>query len=154
ETPSRRKIFTCHPPFDRRRAAPGRGEGPATEVQERACATDILRRLATQAYRSPVRDDLNDLLAFYAQARADGGDFEEGIRFGIPGILANPRFMFRVEATPPERASGSGAYRLTDLDLASRLSFFLWGTLPDQELLKVAGDGTLSSPAVLDRQVR
>ena len=78
DTPSRRRIFSCH---------------PATPAQERACATDILRRLATQAYRGPVRDDLNDLLGFYTQARKEGGDFEEGIRFGIQGILANPRFM-------------------------------------------------------------
>ena len=150
DTPSRRKIFTCRPaspPFDKLRAAPSGVEGPS---QERPCATDILRRLATQAYRGPVRDDLNDLLTFYTQARADGGDFDEGIRFGIQGILANPRFMFRVEQQPQ---TGNDAYRVTDVDLASRLSFFLWGTLPDQQLLKVAGDGTLKNPAVFDKQV-
>jgi hypothetical protein len=136
ETPSRRKIFTCK---------------PASPAQERACATDILRRLATQAYRGPVRDDLNDLLAFYAQARADGGDFEAGIRFGVQGILANPRFIFRVEQQPQ---TTNEVYRVSDVDLASRLSFFLWGTLPDQELLKAAGDGTLRNAAVLDKQVR
>jgi mono/diheme cytochrome c family protein len=135
DTPSRRKIFTCH---------------PTTPSQERACAMEILRRLATQAYRGPVRDDLNDLLNFYAQARQDGGDFEDGIRFGIQGILANPRFMFRVEQSPTQ---SHDTYRLTDLDLASRLSYFLWGTLPDQELLKAAGDGTLRNAAVFDRQV-
>jgi mono/diheme cytochrome c family protein len=135
DTPSRRKIFTCQ---------------PSSASQERACATDILRRLATQAYRGPVRDDLNDLLSFYAQARADGGDFEEGIRFGVQGILANPRFMFRIEQTPP---AGNDVYRVTDVDLASRLSFFLWGTLPDQELMKAANDGTLRNAAVLERQV-
>ncbi|HEY7284066.1 MAG TPA: DUF1592 domain-containing protein [Vicinamibacterales bacterium] len=134
DTPSRRKIFTCHP----------------TPAQERTCATDILRRLATQAYRGPVRDDLNDLLSFYTQARNEGGDFEEGIRFGIQGILANPRFMFRVEQAP---TTSGDTYRLTDSDLASRLSFFLWGTLPDQELLKAAGDGTLRNPAAYDRQI-
>jgi mono/diheme cytochrome c family protein len=136
DTPSRQRIFTCR---------------PASASQERACATDILRRLATQAYRGPVRDDLNDLLTFYTQARAEGGDFDEGIRFGIQGILANPRFMFRVEETPQ---TANARYRVTDLDLASRLSFFMWGTLPDQELLKVAGDGGLSNPAVFDRQVK
>ena len=73
---------------------------PPRRARSARCATDILRRLATQAYRGPVRDDLNDLLTFYAQARADGGDFDEGIRFGVQGILANPRFMFRVEQTP------------------------------------------------------
>jgi mono/diheme cytochrome c family protein len=135
DTPSRRKIFTCK---------------PASVAQERRCATEILRRLATQAYRGPVRDDLDDLLAFYDRARADGGDFEEGVRLGIQGILANPRFMFRTEQT---LRAANGAYRLTDVDLASRLSFFLWGTLPDQELLKAANDGTLRNSAVFDRQV-
>jgi hypothetical protein len=136
DTPSRRKIFTCKP------ANPG---------QERACATDILRRLATQAYRGPVKDDLNDLLNFYTEARKEGGDFEEGIRFGVQGILANPRFMFRVEQAPQ---NGNDVYRITDADLASRLSFFLWGTLPDAALLKAAGDGTLRNPEVFDRQVK
>jgi hypothetical protein len=98
-----------------------------------------------------VRDDLNDLLNFYAQARADGGDFETGIRFGIQGILANPRFVFRMEQAPQ---SANDVYRLTDIDLASRLSFFLWGTLPDQELLKVAGDGTLRNPTLFEKQVK
>ncbi len=135
ETPSRRKIFTCR---------------PAAPRQERSCATDILRRLATQAYRGPVRDDLNDLLNFYAQARADGGDFDEGIRFGVQGILANPRFLFRLEQEPP---TANESYRVTDVDLASRLSFFLWGTLPDEALLRAASDGTLANPAVWDKQV-
>src|SRR4030095_7631128 len=85
------------------------------------------------------------------QARNDGGDFEQGIRFGIQGILANPRFMFRVEQAP---AATNTLDRLTDLGLASRLSFFLWATLPDQELLKAAGDGTLRNPAVYDKQVK
>src|SRR5262249_1669523 len=116
-----------------------------------ACATDILRRLATQAYRGPVKDDLNDLLEFYAQARREGGDFEEGIRFGIQGILANPRFMFRLEQAPQASDARS---RLADVDLASRLSFFLWGTLPDQELLNAAANGTLGSTSTLDRQVK
>jgi mono/diheme cytochrome c family protein len=136
DTPSRQRIFTCR---------------PASAAQERSCATDILRRLATQAYRGPVRDDLNDLLGFYTQARGHGGDFEQGIRFGIQGILANPRFMFRIEQAPQ---TTNDRYRLTDLDLASRLSFFLWATLPDQELLKAAGDGTLRNPAVYDKQVK
>jgi mono/diheme cytochrome c family protein len=136
ETPSRRKIFSCYP------TAPS---------QERRCAGDILRRLATQAYRGPVRDDVDDLLAIYDRARKDGGDFEDGIRFGIQGILANPRFMFRTEQTVRE---ANGLYRLTDVDLASRLSFFLWGTLPDEALLKAATDGTLRNPAVFDRHVK
>jgi hypothetical protein len=136
ETPSRRKIFSCH---------------PAAASQERRCAGDILRRLATQAYRGPVRDDIDDLLSIYDRARKDGGDFEDGIRFGIQGILANPRFMFRTEQTV---RAANGLYRLTDVDLASRLSFFMWGTLPDEALLKAATDGTLRNPAVFDRQVK
>jgi mono/diheme cytochrome c family protein len=135
DTPSRQRIFTCR---------------PSAPAQERACATDILKRLATQAYRGPVRDDLNDLLQFYAQARSEGGDFDQGVRFGIQGILANPRFMFRVE---PDPQTANEVYRVSDADLASRLSFFLWGTLPDQELLKAAADGRLGNPAVFDKQV-
>jgi len=145
DTPSRRKIFTCHP---EERSAKASAERNAAE---RKCAADILRRLATQAYRGPVRDDLDDLLSFYDRAREDGGDFEDGIRFGIQGILANPRFVFRTEQT---LRAVRGAYRLTDVDLASRLSFFLWGTLPDPELLKAANAGTLRNPAVLDAQVK
>jgi Protein of unknown function (DUF1592)/Protein of unknown function (DUF1588)/Protein of unknown function (DUF1587)/Protein of unknown function (DUF1585)/Protein of unknown function (DUF1595) len=136
ETPSRQKIFSCR---------------PARPADERRCATDILRRLATQAYRGPVRDDLNDLVSFYDQGRADGGDFESGIRLGIQGILANPRFLFRIEQARP---TVNGAFRLSDHDLASRLSFFLWGTLPDSELLTTAERGTLSQRAVLDKQVQ
>src|SRR5262245_36438667 len=136
ETPSRRKIFTCH---------------PAAAAQERRCAGEILGRLATQAYRGPVRDDLNDLLSIYDRARKDGGDFDDGIRFGVQGILANPRFMFRTEQTV---RAANGLYRLTDVDLASRLSFFIWGTLPDEPLLKAATDGTLRNAAVFDRQVK
>ena len=109
ETPSRRKIFSCR---------------PTAASQERRCAGDILRRLATQAYRGPVRDDIDDLLSIYDRARQDGGDFDDGIRFGIQGILANPRFMFRTEQTV---RAANGLSRLTDVDLASRLSFFVLG---------------------------
>jgi hypothetical protein len=136
ETPSRRKIFSCR---------------PTAASQDRKCAGDILRRLATQAYRGPVREDVDDLLSIYDRARKDGGDFEDGIRFGIQGILANPRFMFRTEQTV---RAANGMNRLTDVDLASRLSFFLWGTLPDEALLKAATDGTLKNPAVFDKQVK
>jgi uncharacterized protein DUF1592/uncharacterized protein DUF1588/uncharacterized protein DUF1587/uncharacterized protein DUF1585/uncharacterized protein DUF1595 len=135
ETPSRARIFTCR---------------PAAPRDERACAGRILERLATHAYRGPVKDDLKDLLAFYDQARADGGDFEDGVRLGIQGMLANPRLVFRTEQAV---RSAGGAYRVSDVDLASRLSFFLWSTLPDQELLQAANDGTLRTPAVFSRQV-
>jgi len=149
DTPSRQKIFTCRP--RQTQSGPERSRGAAPGSEDRRCATDILRRLATQAYRGPVRDDLNDLLGFYDQARKDGGDFEDGVRLGIQGILANPRFMFRTEQT---LRSANGVYRLSDVDLASRLSFFLWGTLPDQALLKAADEGALRNPAVFDKQVQ
>jgi len=161
DTPSRQKIFTCRPrvsPSGPERSRPAtatpsgaeRSRGATSGDDDRRCAADILRRLATQAYRGPVRDDFDDLLGFYDQARADGGDFEQGVRLGIQGILANPRFMFRTEQT---LRGADGLYRLSDVDLASRLSFFLWGTLPDAPLMKAAGDGTLRNPAVFDRQV-
>jgi len=150
DTPSRRKIFSCYPA-----AAGGASErqrgGTSVTKDARRCATEILRRLATQAYRGPVRDDLDDLLAFYLQARADGGTFEEGIRLAIQAILANPRFMFRVEQTPQ---TATAAYPVNDVDLASRLSFFLWGTLPDQPLLKAAQDGTLGNAGIYEKQVQ
>jgi hypothetical protein len=93
--------------------------------------------------------DLADVMKFYDQGRADG-DFENGIRMAVQSVLANPRFLFRVETAP---ANATGAYRLGDLELASRLSFFLWGTVPDAELLKVAAAGTLKNTATLEKQV-
>jgi hypothetical protein len=137
DTPSRRTVFTCRP------TAPN---------EEKACATEIVRRLAAKAYRGRVgNDDLADLMRLFEQGRAKE-DFEAGIRLAIQGVLANPRFLFRVEDAPTTLRAGQ-TYRVADLDLASRLSFFLWGTLPDAELLKVAASGTLKNPAVLDKQV-
>jgi hypothetical protein len=138
DTPSRRRIFSCR---------------PTTSGEEGACAAAILRRLATQAYRGPVGpDDFADLMRFYEQGRK-GGDVESGIRLALQGILANPRFLFRVEQAPATLRDGQ-SYRLNDLDLASRLSFFLWDTVPDTELVKVATDGGLKTPLVLEKQVR
>ena len=137
DTPSRRKVFTCRP------TAPD---------EERGCATDTVRRLATQAFRGPVgAADMADLMKFYDQGRTDS-DFENGVRMAVQGILANPRFLFRVEQQPEVPAGSS--YRISDLELASRLSFFIWGTVPDAELVKVATAGTLKTTAGLDRQVR
>ena len=139
DTPSRRRIFTCRP-------APG---GP----DERACAEDILTTLARRAYRRPVgRGDLDTLLDFYAEGRAAGG-FEAGIEMALRRLLVSPEFLFRIERDP-RGANADAAYRVTDLELASRLSFFLWSSLPDDELLAAAGDGTLRDPGVLERQVR
>jgi mono/diheme cytochrome c family protein len=135
DTPSRRRVFQCR---------------PTSAAEERPCATEIVRKIATQAFRGPVNAaDLADLMKFYDQGRADG-DFENGIRMAVQSVLANPRFLFRVEAAP---ANATGAYRLGDLELASRLSFFLWGTVPDAELLKVATAGTLKNTATLEKHV-
>ncbi len=138
ETPSRRKIFTCRP-------ADSAGEIP--------CAKKILSALARQAYRRPVTaSDLEDLLSFYQSGRNEGG-FETGIRTALQAILASPEFVFRFERTPAGIAPGTN-YRVTDLELASRLSYFLWSSAPDEPLLTVAAQGRLHDPAVLETQVR
>ena len=138
DTLSRRRIFSCR---------------PTTAQEETTCANEIIKRLALQAYRGTATgDDLSDLNRFYQQGRKDG-DFEAGIRLALQAILANPRFVFRLEQAPPTLRAGQ-TYRITDLDLASRLSFFLWGTVPDEELVKAATSGGLRTPAGLDRQVR
>ncbi len=137
DTPSRRKVFACR---------------PTAAAEERTCATDTVRRLAAQAFRGPVdAADLADLMKFYDQGRADG-DFENGIRLALQGILANPRFLFRVEEQPD--VPPGAIYRIGDVELASRLSFFLWGTVPDAELVKAATSGGLKTTAGLERQVR
>jgi hypothetical protein len=138
ETPSRRRIFTCRPTAAR---------------EEAECARTIITTIAKQAYRgTATSDDVADLVRLYEQGRK-GGDFESGIRLALQGILANPRFLFRLEQAPATLRAGQ-RYRISDIDLASRLSFFLWGTVPDQELVGVAMKGTLKQPAVLDAQVR
>jgi mono/diheme cytochrome c family protein len=143
DSPSRRRIFICNP-----------GSVSSKDVaSEEACATKILSTLATRAYRHPVTgEDLKTLLSFY-QAGRDEKDFDEGVQKGLERILAAPSFLFRVEGVPPKDPSGS-AYRLSDLDLASRLSFFLWSSIPDDELRNLAVRGRLQDPKVLDRQVR
>ncbi len=138
ETASRRKIFTCR---------------PTSAAEETACANEILRKLATQAYRGPLNAaDMEGISRFYAQGRKDG-DFESGIRMALQAMLASPRFLFRLEEAPATVRAGQN-YRITDLDLATRLSFFLWGSGPDAELLKVAQRGTLRGPGVLAAQVK
>ena len=138
DTPSRRRIFTCR---------------PTTAAEESGCARTIIAGLAKQAYRGTgTPEDLADLVRLYEQGHK-GGDFESGIRLAVQGILANPRFLFRLEQAPPTLRAGQ-RYRINDIDLASRLSFFLWGTVPDQELVSLAMQGRLKQPAVLDAQVR
>jgi hypothetical protein len=138
DTPSRGRIFTCR---------------PTSAGEEEACAADIVRKLATQAFRgAPSAEDLQDALKFYEQGRRRGG-FEAGIRLTVQSILMSPRFLFRIEQAPAGVRAAS-SYRLSDQDLASRLSFFLWGTAPDEDLLKAASWGTLRTPAGLEKQVR
>jgi mono/diheme cytochrome c family protein len=137
DTASRRKIFTCR---------------PTTAAEEATCAASIIRKVATQAYRAPLTaPDFAGLQAFFQQGRKDGGDFESGIRMAVQAMLASPKFLFRLEEAPALVRPGQN-YRITDLDLASRLSFFLWGTGPDAELMKVAGQ--LRAPGVLAAQVK
>jgi len=164
DTSSRKKIFTCR---------------PTAAAEEATCAAQIIRTIATQAYRAPLSaQDMSGLMQFYEQgrfpgaspsrpeaasaqprrsspddSRAEAGDFESGIRLAVQAILASPKFLFRLEEAPATVRPGQ-TYRIADLDLASRLSFFLWGTGPDAALLKVAGNGTLRAPGVLAAQVK
>ena len=139
ETPSRRRIFVCT---------------PANSQDEVPCAKKILGTLARRAYRRPVTDaDMETLLNFYQAGKNQGGAFEAGIENALRLILASPKFLFRSEPDPARMATGS-IYPVSDLDLASRLSFFLWSSIPDDELLSVAAQGKLKDPAVLDREVR
>ena len=138
ETPSRKAIFTCRP-LSAEEAGP--------------CAEEILSRLGRLAYRRNLTErNLESLMSLYDAGAADVG-FEEGIRMGIEGMLASPNFVFRIEEPLDPREAEFG-YRLTDTDLASRLSFFLWGTIPDEELLDAAEAGQLSDPPVFETQVR
>ena len=138
DSPSRRRIFVCH---------------PAVAGEEEACAKRILTALMRRAYRRPVTDrDLQTGLKFYKEARNQAG-FEAGIEMGLSSILVNPEFIFRVEQDPSDVAPNT-AYRLSDLELASRLSFFLWSSIPDDELLDAAIAGKLRTPAVYEKQVR
>jgi len=138
DSPTRRKIFVCR---------------PKTAGDEEPCARNILTTLARRAYRRPVtEEEANTLNNFYKEGRGTGS-FDTGIRRGIERILAAPSFIFRIEREPPNVAAGA-AYRLSDLDLASRLSFFLWGSIPDDELLNAAIAGRLKQPAGLEQQVR
>jgi hypothetical protein len=137
DTPSRRKIFVCR---------------PTGSQEESGCATRILSTLARRAYRRPVSDeDVLTLVQFYQAGRRDG-DFEAGIQRALERLLVDPDFLFRIERDPAKAASGS-LYRIGDIELASRLSFFLWSSIPDDELLDLAIQGRLKNRAVLERQV-
>jgi hypothetical protein len=138
DTPSRRKIFVCH---------------PVAAADETACAKKILLSLERHAYRRPVTDaDLQDVMPFY-EAGHKNGSFDRGIEQALERLLVSPQFLFRIERDPAGVAPGS-VFRVSDLELASRLSFFLWSSIPDDELMNVAVRGKLKDPAVLEHQVR
>jgi hypothetical protein len=162
DSPARRRLFVCQPASSASGAARGNGAPqaqraaggtPASKNDETGCATKILSALARRAYRRPTtNEDIQTLLSFYRPARTQG-DFDAGIRAGIERILVSPDFLFRIAADPAGAAPGT-AYVLPDIELASRLSFFLWSSIPDDELLDTAIRGKLHEPSVLDRQVR
>lgn len=140
DTPSRRAIFVCEPEH---------------EAAERPCATEILTRLARRAYRRPVTAaDLAPLLDFFDRGRQTTGRFDDGIQLALERLLVDPDFLLRIHREPTDLATSQTSYPLSDLELASRLSFFLWSSLPDEPLLTAAEAGELSDPAVLEQQVR
>jgi hypothetical protein len=150
DTPSRHRIFVCLPRSDGADAAAARGAEAGAEL---ACARQILQTLARRAYRKPVNDaDINPLLALYRAGRAEGS-FDTGIQRALHAVLANPRFVFRAERDPQGVRPGD-TFQISDLELASRLSFFLWSSIPDDDLLKTAETGTLHRTDVLEQQVR
>lgn len=138
DSPSRNRIFTCR---------------PLTPNDETTCASKIISTLARRAFRRPVRsNDMNILLSFFESGRK-GKDFDSGIEMALRRILVSPDFLFRRESDPADSAPGE-AYQISDLELASRLSFFLWSSIPDDELLDIAAKGMLRNPTVLSRQVK
>jgi hypothetical protein len=139
DTPTRDRLFVCR---------------PASEAEEPACAEQILSSLTRRAFRRPVtRDDIEASLAFYNGERADGGDFDAGIRAAVARTLVSPWFLFRVESDSPDVPAGSN-HRISDFELASRLSFFFWSSVPDDELLGLAESGELREARTLEAQVR
>jgi hypothetical protein len=154
DTPSRRRIFACH---------------PINASQEAACARTIVSRLARRAYRGAVSDaDVQVLLDFYRNGRAEGGTFDSGVEYAVRRLLVDPGFLFRVESEPAiagSKRTGPAAngvsmgtptppYHVSDTELASRLSFFIWSSVPDDRLLDLAGEGKLKDPVALEREVR
>lgn len=138
DTPTRRHIFTCR---------------PTTRAEEQPCAERIVASLAEQAYGRPVsQNDVSDLMRFYELGAEEGG-FEDGVRTALEAVLSSPYFLFRLESEPEGLAPGS-VYAIEGLDLATRLSFFLWGTSPDAQLIDAAQSGALSEPAGLEREAR
>ena len=143
-TPSRERIFSC---------LPGGVTAMSAVEAELACAEEILTSLGRRAFRRPVNaEDVSSLMSFYRVGR-DKGSFESGIEFALRAILVDPEFLFRVEKDPSDSAPGE-PYRVSDLELASRLSFFLWSSIPDDQLTAVAAAGDLREPGVLEQQIQ
>ena len=139
DTPSRRAIFICR---------------PKTTAEEVPCARKIVSNLARKAYRRPANDsDVERLLGFYQRGRNEGGSFDSGVEAALQLVLASPEFLFRFEPDPTDLPHDA-VYKINDLELASRLSFFLWSTIPDETLLNLASQGKLKDPAVLEQQVK
>ncbi len=139
DTEARKRIFVCT---------------PTAQTQETACAKQIVNTLARRAYRRPVTEqDTETLLSFYQQGRNQGGDFDKGVEMALRRVLMDPEFYFRKEVEPANVAAGK-TYRITDLELASRLSFFLWSSIPDDTLLTLASQNKLHEPSVLEAQVK
>jgi len=139
DTASRRKIFVCR---------------PASPRDETTCARTIISTLVKHAYRRPVAaSDVGSLVEFYLEGRSEGGSFDQGIETALQRILVDPEFIYRGEREPGALSAGK-SYRVSDLALASRLSFFLWSSIPDDELIDIAAQGKLKDPAVLEQQVK
>ena len=139
ESPSRRRIFVCH---------------PAANSDPLPCAKTILSTVARRAYRRPLTDaETSRLVGFFQTGQKKNGNFDEGIESALAFMLVSPQFLFRFEYDPPNVAPGT-TYRVSDLELASRLSFFLWSSIPDDQLLTLAIQGRLRNPAVLEQQVK
>src|SRR5204863_1585553 len=149
DTPSRRTVFVCQ---------------PRTAADERDCATKIISKMARLAYRRALNPtDVQTLMEFFTAGRREGGSFDSGIQFALERMLVDPDFLLRVyrdpvvgrpTRAPAERGTEPATYRLNDTDLATRLSFFLWGSVPDEALLDLAARGQLAKPSVLEQQVR
>jgi mono/diheme cytochrome c family protein len=153
EGPSRQRLFVCHPGSGatvNRVAAKG---ASGANLDDTACAAKILTNLARHAYRRPVTaGDVEPPMSFYKRARQGGGSFDDGVRAGVARVLSSPYFLYRIESDPPGVRAGV-AHPVTDVDLASRLSFFLWSSIPDEKLLDLAAAGRLREPEVLTAQV-
>jgi Protein of unknown function (DUF1592)/Protein of unknown function (DUF1588)/Protein of unknown function (DUF1587)/Protein of unknown function (DUF1585)/Protein of unknown function (DUF1595) len=138
EGPSRQRLYVCH---------------PGASASDEACATKILTNLARHAYRRPVTSaEVEAPLSFYKKSRQTGGSFDDGIRAGVARVLSSPYFLYRIEKDPAGAAPGV-AHPVSDVELASRLSFFLWSSIPDEKLLDLAAAGRLRAPGVLTEQV-